>query len=330
MSADNPNLATAKLRSFGRTILQRDVPSAALDGGGRGVVVDGTAIFVAATSAGSAGGVRELGPALRWASSKGAGELHLVAEGEVAHDLARRASLLGRPIVVWRARGAELVPADPRPLTPPPEPPAAHWAMAGLIADAGARVVDDHGLLVAEVAGLEVARVVEGEEGPRLDVGVGQADRELQQYVNGHLDDDTNLRRAIAAVATHRRADGGGHPLARMARERWLRSVLLDDPSPVGATELIAAVPLRPRATVLGGVPAVASGPGIVVVCSVGVDLDLIPEAADHRAAIDADAEVVLVLPERDRRLAAGPVTDLLGRVRVVSIPEPWGSVPPR
>ena len=48
----------------------------------------------------------------------------------------------------------------------------------------------------------------------------------------------------------------------------------------------------------------------MVVVCSVGIDLDLVPSAADARLALDPAARLLLALPERDvhpvtRRLAA-------------------------
>ncbi len=38
----------------------------------------------------------------------------------------------------------------------------------------------------------------------------------------------------------------------------------------------------------------------LVVVCSVGIDLDLVPFAADARLAVDPDAALVLALHERD------------------------------
>jgi hypothetical protein len=49
-------------------------------------------------------------------------------------------------------------------------------------------------------------------------------------------------------------------------------------------------------------------GADVVVACSVGVRLDLVPSAADARAALAPDARLLLVLPERD----AHPVTQAL------------------
>ena len=36
------------------------------------------------------------------------------------------------------------------------------------------------------------------------------------------------------------------------------------------------------------------------MVCSVGIDLDLVPAAAEARLALDPEADLVLVVPERD------------------------------
>lgn len=311
-----------------------DPDPAAIDGSIGGLVADGRAFYQTADP-------RGLGPALRWASSVQADRLAVIAEADVAGGLARRAGLLdvaaiGLEVEVFSAEGPSAAPAQPSELAAPPAIPEAHRPYASMMAEAGARPVDDHGMLVAEVAGLEVARVIDDEEtgGPRLSVGVGQADRELQSFIHGHLDDDANLRRAIAAVARHRRPGSAAHPLSRLARQRWLRSVLIDDPGLVGLSALEALAPLRSRETLLGQEPTAAvtraagSGDagdaGAVVVCSVGVDLDLLPEAADYRQRDAPEAELVVVVPERDRRLVAGAVAGAVPRLRLVSIDAPW------
>ncbi|MGH1489930.1 MAG: hypothetical protein ACRBK7_11145 [Acidimicrobiales bacterium] len=329
-----------------------------------GAVVDGRAFFQTDDE-------RGLGPALRWARSQGAERLTLIAEADVASDLARRAGLLDVAVDVWSATGAEVEPATESPILRPPELPTDELRFASVISEAGARALDDHGMLIAEIAGLEVARVVTEEpvageiisgeavpgesdaddgpaggepadrpvsgylpvdDGPHLSVGVGQADRELQQYIHGHLDDDTNLRRAIAAVVRERRPGVGSHPLARVARQRWLRAIALDDPALLGLSALEAVTPLRPRHTVLGDEPAVAighddQGNTSVVAFSVGVDLDLLPEAADYRHRDAPDARLVIVLPERDRKLATTGAADWLPGVVITSIDVPWESL---
>ncbi len=316
-------LARVALRHRVRTITggRVDLSPDQIDGSVVGVVVDGRAFY-------QTDDPRGLGPALRWAATHGARHLTLIAESSVAADLARRAGLVGAGMEteVWSAAGPDVEPAESRPVPSPPDLPADHLRFAAVISEAGARPVDDHGLLVAEVAGLEVARVLEDDSstGPRLSVGVGQADRELQHYLHGHLDDDTNLRRAIAAVARHRRPGSAAHPLTRLARQRWLRSVLLDHPGRLGLSSLEPLTPLRPRDTLLGHEPAAAAGPSVVVVCSVGVDLDLVPEAADYRERTDPGADLVVVVPERDRRLAGAGATTAVPRLRITSIEVPW------
>ena len=49
--------------------------------------------------------------------------------------------------------------------------------------------------------------------------------------------------------------------------------------------------------------------PPVVVVCSTGIDLDLVPTAADCRRLYDPDAGLVIVIPEGDDH----PVTLALG-----------------
>ncbi|MEM8923026.1 MAG: hypothetical protein AAGD35_05955 [Actinomycetota bacterium] len=272
---------------------------------------------------------RAVGKALRWARSRNCTDVELLVTGdELAGALARRAALLPEAaIAVSAVTGAEARPAEPAPASAAPALLPGHRAIAGLITEAGATPVDDHGVLVAEFAGLEIARVIDGDDGPVLDVGVGQADRELNQMVHAGADPVTDLRRVIAAVADYRLRQRH-HPLGRLSRERWLRAVLIDDPSVVGAADLRPAVPLRPRGGLRESVPSAAvgttaDGGPLVVVTMVGVDLDVVPEAADYRAHNDPEAEVVVVMPERDLTLSTTAI-ELLPRSRAVSVEGPW------
>ncbi|HEV7761523.1 MAG TPA: hypothetical protein VGO78_21100, partial [Acidimicrobiales bacterium] len=70
---------------------------------------------------------------------------------------------------------------------------------------------------------------------------------------------------------------------------------------------------------------ATPEGAPVVLACSVGIDVELVPAAADARAMLDPDAELWLVMPERDdhpvtRRLAGR----LLQPARVVTVPDSW------
>lgn len=278
---------------------------------------------------------RALGPALLWADKLSADNLastqvELIASEEFAGDLARRAAAFSGGPKIWRIDGTNLTEAV---AVAHPDLPSLGddvMAYADTFNSAGARPVDDHGRLVAEVAGLEVARVVrDGDGQATLEVGVGQADRELHFYVHSQLSPQEAVARAVAVVAEHRNSHAPPHPLNRMARERWLRALVLDDPTLLGLSSATALAPLRPRATVLGMVPVAAlgqrsDGTSVLAVFSVGVDVDVIPEAADYRLRTPEAEEVMVVIPARDHlgfvdRLAAR--TSLMS---VVDIEEPW------
>ncbi len=279
---------------------------------------------------------RTLGPALLWAEKQGFTSLNILADPEIAGHLARRARsfVAGPEIAVFSIVGTALVRAEPSPILEVPELTATEWSFAGLIAEGGARAVDDHGRIVAEFAGLEVARVILDRQSdrpaiPLLEVGVGQADRELHQLVHRDLDPDAGLRRAIAAVAPHRRPGAAPHPLNRLARERWIRSTILDDPSVIGLVAAEAVAPLRPRNTLLGTQPVAAvgrraDGSTVVVVCSVGVEVDLAAEAADYRAREAPDAELIVVIPPRDRYPVVERLVGRLANATLVGLAPPW------
>jgi hypothetical protein len=56
----------------------------------------------------------------------------------------------------------------------------------------------------------------------------------------------------------------------------------------------------RPRQNLTERDIAVAVGEGVVVVCTVGISVDLVPAAADARAALDPGARLILAVPARD------------------------------
>jgi hypothetical protein len=264
---------------------------------------------------------RGLGGALAWADQQGVG-LHVLAERDTGL-LARRAAAFERPPTVWQVDGRALVPAHPTPLPIAPGLPAGARELIPVIEAAGAEPVEEHGVLTGEVAGLEVCRVVPvgaADVGMRLDVGIGPHDREAFRLVHGDDLDDAALVEALTevvrTVGAHRRPGAPPHPLNRIARERALRHQLVRRPDLVGLAELATAPPPVPRANVKDAEPCVAEGTtaegqDVVVVCSAGVDLDLVPFAADARGALDAvTAPLLLALPAADvqpvtHRLAA-------------------------
>lgn len=274
---------------------------------------------------------RSLGRALAWARQAGVERLHLLVEDQ-AGLLARRATVFATPPEVWWVRGRELHPVSPEPWAPGEAPAAEALALGPSLVAAGADLVVEHGVVAGEVLGLEVARVViDPDDGAHIEAGVGRHDREAFSMLHGDLPTDAALAAVIGSVRAARNVDAPDHPLRRLASERWLREVVIARPALVGAIALERHEGPVARPNVKEPWPAVALGAGpdgepIVVVTSIGIDLDLVPFAADARlAAGDAAARLVLVVPERDGH----PVTRALAAslrhpAEVVTVPGDW------
>jgi hypothetical protein len=274
-----------------------------------------------------------LGRALAWAWARDVTRLDLVVEDD-AGLLARRASQFRDPPVVWWLNGRELHGVEPEPLpsAPPPHPDA--LALAPVLEAAGAEVVVEHGVVAGEILGLEIARVVVDDEGARIEVGVGRHDREAFAMVHGDLPAEAALADVIATVRRHRTGAAEAHPLKRLAAERWLRNVVIAHPELVGAAELRAVAGTVPRTNLKEPVPAAAAGTHldgepVVVATSVGVDLDLVPTAADVRLATGVEARLILAVPERDDVPATRALAGRLRRpAEVVAVPGNWRGIP--
>jgi hypothetical protein len=261
-----------------------------------------------------------LGAAMAWALRAGATELHIVADSG-GGLLARRAAEFVLPITIWRSQGRDLVRVSPEPHLDPGSAPAAHLELQELIAAGGASPVVEHGVVFGEVRGLEVCRVVEVEGDARLEIGVGVHDREAFAMLHANAAPVDSLARVVAAVAAQRRLEADRHPFNRLARERLLRWCLEQEPARVGAVSLAPAQPPVPRQAVGDTVPCVAQGRssdgrGVTVVCSSGVDLELVPYAADARAMAGAGEprRLVLAIPSRDRLPLVDQMVALLGQ----------------
>ncbi len=271
---------------------------------------------------------RGLGGALAAAERAGLHGIHVFANGS-AGVLARRAELLAQPATVWAVEGREATTAvaDP-PVEDPPTPEVPE--LVALMELAGVEVVVEHGVVVGEVQGLEVARVVGDATGHRLEVGVGAHDREAFGLLHGDLPTPDAIRQVADLVRTHRAPGASPHPLNRLGAERWLRARLIDRPDVVRAARLAPAGPPVPRTNLKEAVPAVAvgatqGGDPLVVVTSVGIDLDVVPFAADARLRLDPDADLVVAVPARD---AHDVVTAMCRRLavpaRVVAVEDSW------
>ncbi len=270
-----------------------------------------------------------LGRAVAWADQQGVDELHVLAEAD-ADVLARRATAFASPPTVWAVEGRAVSAAVPAPTHRVASGPVDVDSLVALLEAADVDVVVEHGELVGEILGLEIARVVvDPEAGPRLEVGVGRHDREAFAIIHGDLPAPEALASVVDSVRRHRRADAPAHPLNRLAAERWLRRRVLDEPGLAGAVALEPAEPTVRRDSVKDVAPAVAVGHdgdgSVVVACSTGIDLDLVPAAADAREAHAPGARLVLLLPERD----AHPVTARLAAAlrdpaEVRTVPADW------
>jgi len=248
-----------------------------------------------------------LGGAMAVARRNAITDLHLIIDDPHGGAVvARRAALLARPPSVWRSEGRVLVPVAPAPpaVDVPPAPEAELYRP--VLEAAGLEPVVEGGNLVGELLGLEVARVVVDPDGSaHVEAGVGRFDREVGAMMFAELGETDAVARAVDIVRRSRVADAERHPLNHLVPERWLRSAVVAAPALVGAAELRpvgSAVP-RQNLTEQGVATALGTdtdGRPLVVCCSTGVYLDLVPSAADDRLTHAPDARLVLAVPERD------------------------------
>ncbi|MFV0309143.1 MAG: hypothetical protein ACK5OX_15530 [Desertimonas sp.] len=282
---------------------------------------------------------RGLGPALAWAVRHGATSLHVLADHDTG-TLARRAEAFGFAIEVWHVAERTLLPAVAEPLAPPSAASPDHLELRGAIAAGGATPVVEHGVVLGDVRGLEVCRVVgDGATGAvRLEVGVGAHDREAFAMIHGEVPAASALRGVVDAVTAHRQPDAPDHPLGRLLPERLLRWDLVEQPERIGLGSLAATEPPLPRPNVKDRLPATArgltpAGDPVVVVCSVGVDLDLVPYATDARLAVQragggepgvgdgSGPGTWLVVPARDHVAITTDLANLLNEpMRIVAV----------
>jgi hypothetical protein len=264
--------------------------------------------------------LKAFGPALVWADRQEVAEVHLLVEHQ-ASILARRASCFREPPSVWQVDGTALELATPAPAAVAVDAEPAP-ALAELLVDADLEVLVEDGIVRGEINGLEVARIVHGHtstgvpiDDPLIEVGVGHADRELTAMLHGGLSPVDQLARVAQIVRAQRRPGAERHPLNQLAPERWLRARLVADPTNIGLARLRPLAPAVARPNLRDRAVAMALGEGpdgepVVVACSVGIDLDLVPAAADARLAAAPEARLLLVVPARDdhpvtRQLAA-------------------------
>jgi len=286
---------------------------------GAAALVDGEA-WVLIADAGDDG--RGLGAALAWSLRRDVQALHVVTE-RGAGVMARRAIEFTLPISVWEPDGAELTLAVAEPAGLRADPDPRHLELLADIEASGATPLVEQAVVAGEVRGLEVCRVVsapddDGGTAIRLEVGVGAHDREAFAMIHGDRPGPEALADVVATVGRARDVGAPAHPLNRLAPERFLRWRLEQDPSVLGLASLAPMEPPVPRLNLKDVSPCTAlgrraDGAPVVVVTSVGVDLDVIPYAADARRSTLAGfepgiggrtpvggLEVLVVAPSRD------------------------------
>lgn len=289
---------------------------------------------------------RSAGPAVVWAMRHGARSLRLIvgagdgtAPGHIdavtlAAELARRLGYVRIDTSCAAIVGTDVVEVEPAPVPaadgPPGQIPGGSQHLADLLVDSGLEVVVEHGVVRGEVLGLEVARVETLDGVAVLGVGVGRFDREITAMLHAGLPDADALDRAASVVRQHRFRGGPPHPLQMMARARWVRAAVVADPSPIGCESLIAVDTTIEPESLRDLHPAAARGASpdgapIVVVCTSGVDLDVVTLAADTRARHAPDAALLLVSPTGER---FGPIdavaAQLDGAVTWREVEAPW------
>ncbi len=343
-------LHAAKLRALARSVLNVEL-----------VEVSGTDDGALAVAAGAESAVvclaqerpqRALGGALALAARSGCDAAHVFTDDH-SGLLARRAACFTQPPAVWQIRGDTAVPAEPLPRPTEATPPRVP-ELVSLLAGAGVEIAVEHGVITGEVEGLEVARIVAaapaaeasgagdrigdidprgGDESAtawRIEVGVGAHDREVFSLL--HADEPTPeaISRVAEVVRTHRSPGASPHPLNRMGAARWLRSLLIRRPELVDAGRLRAASPPVPRGGPKDPAPAVAygltpDGRRLIVVVCVGIDLDVVPFAADARLFLDPDAELTIALPRRDaHEVIKSTAVRLRDPARIAEIDDEW------
>lgn len=232
-------------------------------------------------------------------------QVTIVGEAGSLGVVARQAAYFPLDIAVMEVDGSTLSSVAPASHAECREPSAAHLGFAELFRSAGAEVVVEHGVVAAEVKGLEVARVVDEDGTARMRIGVGVHDRETFRMLHGDNLSVDHLRDVVRHVAQHRAVGAPAHPLNRLAPERALRTAVSEEPTRIKARGVQPAEPPIARVNLKDSVPCVATvtmldGADAVVVFTAGVMVDAVPFAADARERVNPGAQLLIVADARN------------------------------
>jgi hypothetical protein len=277
-------------------------------------------------------GPRSAGGPLLWAARQGAASLDVIVASDTAPDpvtaadVARRLAAFDLDARLWLVEGTDPALVDPGPVPPVLDPPAGVEPLVELLRAAALEVVVEQGIVRGEVLGLEVARISPADgAGHRLDVGVGKFDQVAAAMMYADKATADALDTVVGVVRAHRYPGAPPHPVRDLCRERWVRSELLRRPELVGAADLSSIETTVPRDNLRDPHPATAVGEGIVVAATHGVDVDLLPLAADVRDRVAPAAELVVVSSSSMPTAVVDLAARLRGEpVRIVEIDPPW------
>jgi hypothetical protein len=247
---------------------------------------------------------RALGPVLAWTSHFGRG-VNLLVENN-AGLLARRAPMFDADITVWHVDDHTITCASAEPHIVSTPATDAHLSFVDIIESSGADALVEHGVLVGEVRGLEMCRVVDDVTtgDVRLEVGMGRHDREAFTMIHGELPTAQAMRQVIDAVLPHRTEGADSHPFNQFGVERLSRWKAIKDPSSIGFSTLAPADPPVLRTNVKDSVPCVAIGlTGAkrlsTAVFVHGIDLDCVSFAVDAASRLGTQ-DVTIAVRRRD------------------------------
>ena len=270
----------------------------------------GSTLWISATPVAQADRhVSALAAALAWQTRSQRTELAVqrirICDAVAPGLTARRAAYFSLPIDVLDTRSTSAMVAAPMPheavMTPNPN----HLAFVSMLSEAGSEVVVEHGVVAGEVMGLEVARVIDEDGVAKLRIGVGAHDREMFKMLHGDVSTVEQLQKVVNTVRSHRRIDAPTHPLNLLAAERAVRSRAIAAPQLLGLLSLQSVEPPLARPNLKDVWPCCALGvddvgtPTVVVFVS-GVDLDVVPFAADARDRLAPKARLLIVTPQRN------------------------------
>lgn len=304
------NQDSALINTAPESTALKDTAQKDIDIGNFAAAQVGSTLWISATPVAQAEQhVSALAAALAWQArsqrTDGAVQRIRICDAVAPGLTARRAAYFSLPIDVLDTRSTPAMVAAPMPHQQVVAPHPDHLAFVSMLDEAGSEVVVEHGVVAGEVMGLEVARVIDEDGVAKLRIGVGAHDREMFKMLHGDVSTVEQLQKVVNTVRNHRQIDAPTHPLNLLAAERAVRSRAIAAPQSLGLLRLRSVEPPLARPNLKDVWPCCALGvddagtPTVVVFVS-GVDLDIVPFAADARDRLAPAARLLIVTQQRN------------------------------